>query len=188
MTMVRLISRSFAVEIKAPLPKGAALITPNHSSVLDILCFGEFGFKDIVFISRGWPLKVPFMGKYLRAAGSVVLDGVKSFEDVVKQTQKAFDKGLKVVIFPEGTRSTDGKVHRFRSGAFLLAQECGVPVIPAALKGLGSSIPKHCVIVRPSDIKLTLLEALMPFEKKDTSSLQMAKYVKEVIVKELEDS
>jgi 1-acyl-sn-glycerol-3-phosphate acyltransferase len=186
MTMVRLISKSFIVEIKTPLPKGAALITPNHSSILDILCFGEFGMKDIVFMSKGWPLKVPFMGKYLRAAGSVILDNVKTFEDLKAQAQKAFDKGLKVVIFPEGTRSTDGKVRRFHSGAFLLAQECNVPVIPAALKGLGGSIPKHRVIVRPSDIKLTLLEAVTPFEKGGTSALQMAKYVKKIIVKEME--
>lgn len=188
MSMVRVVSKSYSVEISAPLPKGGALIAANHSSVLDILCWGEFGLKDVVFISKGWPLKVPVMGKYLRRAGSVILDDAKSFEDLTLQTKKALGKGLKVVVFPEGTRSTDNKVHRFRSGAFLLAQECGVPVIPAALKGLGLAIPKHCVIVRPADVRLTLLEAVEPFEKGGVSSLNMAKYVKGLIIKELERS
>ncbi|MDR0953129.1 MAG: 1-acyl-sn-glycerol-3-phosphate acyltransferase [Elusimicrobiota bacterium] len=185
MAMVRFVSKSYKVEILGSLPSGGALIAANHSSILDILCWGEFGLKDVIFISKGWPLKVPVMGKYLRSAGSIVLEDNVSVENLKNEAQKAFDKGLKIVVFPEGTRSVDNKVHRFRSGAFLLAQECNVPVIPAALKGLGQAIPKHCVVVRPSDIKLTLLEAVAPFEKGDISALNMAKYVKNLIIKEL---
>jgi len=184
MFTVKFSADSYSVEIMPP-PPGGAIITPNHSSVLDIMCISQFGIRDFVFLTRGWPLRVPIMGRYLRAAGGQALEDADDFSALIAKVRSVFEKGLKLVIFPEGTRSADGQVRRFKSGAFALAQECGVPVIPAALKGLGQAIPKGKFWLRGSGIRLCLLAPVAPFEKADTSALQMAKYVKQLIAAKL---
>ncbi|WP_428898338.1 1-acyl-sn-glycerol-3-phosphate acyltransferase [Parelusimicrobium proximum] len=185
--VVKAASNSFEVVKKADIPPGPAVITPNHSSILDILCMSEFGMKDIVFAAKGWPFKVPFMGKYLSASGGIRTDNMESFAAFKAEAEKRFCKGLKIIIFPEGTRSKDGSVGRFRSGAFALAIDCGVPVIPVALKGLDKAIPKNGFWVSASDVRLTMLAPVSNYEKYGNNALKMAKYVKELIVKELEE-
>ena len=182
MFVIKLGCRSFKPEGK--LPAGAGIIAANHSSLLDVLCMSCFGAKDIVLLAKDWPFKVPVMGSYVKAMGNVRLGDM---EDVKRQIKTAFDKGLKVMIFPEGTRSADGRVRRFRSGAFMLARELGVPVIPVAIKGLGQSIPKNGVMIRRADIKISILAPVMPFEKGGMNALKMAKYVKQLIVDKLEE-
>jgi 1-acyl-sn-glycerol-3-phosphate acyltransferase len=188
MSVVKFSANSFVVEMEPP-PPGSAVVVANHSSILDILCISQFGLKDIVFLTRGWPLKVPVMGRYLRAGAGISLDAEdgEDFNALIAKVRSVFEKKLKLVIFPEGTRSADGSVHRFRSGAFALAQECGVTVIPAALKGLGRAIPKGKFLLTSSDIRLTLLAPVAPFTKEDMGALKMAKYVRQLITAKLEE-
>ncbi|MDR2735160.1 MAG: 1-acyl-sn-glycerol-3-phosphate acyltransferase [Spirochaetota bacterium] len=181
MFFVKIFAESYAVETM-PVPQGGAIITPNHSSILDILCMSQFGMRDMVFLARGWPFRVLVMGRLLRAAGGQALEEAENFSALAVKARAVFEKGLKLVIFPEGTRSPDGAVHRFRSGAFALAQECGVPIIPVAIKGLGQALPKGKYWPMVSGITLSLLA---PVENADTSALQFAKYVRHLIVEKL---
>lgn len=184
--VVRLSAKTFVAEKRVPLPEGGALLAANHSSILDILCFCEFGLKDVVFLAKGWPFKVPVMGSYVRAAGNIDLEKAGDFNGLKEKTAAALAKGLKVVVFPEGTRSADCKVHRFRSGAFALAAECDAPVYPVAIKGLGETIPKNGFWINSADIKLTLLPPVADWETGDTGALKMAKYVRRIIINELD--
>jgi 1-acyl-sn-glycerol-3-phosphate acyltransferase len=68
--------------------------------------------------------------------------GGGSYDALLAAARPALKAGRTVVIYPEGTRSTDGNIGEFRSGALRLARECGVPIVPVALTGTADVLPK----------------------------------------------
>ncbi|MDR1124088.1 MAG: 1-acyl-sn-glycerol-3-phosphate acyltransferase [Elusimicrobiota bacterium] len=188
--VVKRAAKSFTLEGARNIPAGAAVIAANHSSILDILCMAEFGREDIIFIMRGWPSKVPVMGAYARAAGNICLESSLDSGDALKAAAaRAFKKGLKIIVFPEGTRGPEGFLRRFHSGAFMLALDFKVPLVPVALKGLGGMIPKRGFWVNATDIKISALPPVENFTAPAGSApaLKMAQYVKTLIAKKLEE-
>jgi len=184
MTVVKFISKSFVVEFKEKNTDGPCVVVANHSSILDIVVFSSVNFKDAVFLSKGWPTRIPLMNKYLKAAGNVIFDENTSFEELCSLVQKAFDKNLKVIVFPEGTRSEDGTVKRFHKGAFLIAQKLGVPVLPVCVKGLDKTIKKNSVIVKSCDVKITVLEKI--FVPDEEQVLDITRKTRQLIAEEME--
>lgn len=81
------------------------------------------------------------------------------------------DRGYSVLIFPEGTRSRDGKLHPFRQGIGLLAQESRVPVVPAALIGLGEMRAKKARWFRSGKLKIHVSEAIAVKDETQPSDL-----------------
>ena len=124
------------------------------------------------------------MNKYLKAAGNVIFDENTSFEELCSLVQKAFNKNLKVIIFPEGTRSQDGTVKRFHKGAFLLAQKLGVPVLPICVKGLDKTIKKNSVIVRSCDVKIIVMNKI--FIQEESQVLDITRKTRQLIAEEKE--
>lgn len=68
--------------------------------------------------------------------------------------------GSSVVVFPEGTRSADGSLAPFREGAFRLAIDLGVDIVPLAIRGTESALPKHSLVFRPTQASVTVLPAI----------------------------
>lgn len=186
MGMVKFISKSFTVIYQEPLPKGPAIIVANHSSILDILCFSCLGLKNIVFIGKSWPFKIPFMGYCIKKAGNLITDGKTSFDNLLKQTKEVFKQDLKLVVFPEGTRSKNGKLSRFHTGAFALAQELNVPIIPVTIKGLGRTIKKGSFLVKPQDIKIIVMKSC--YISKEENRLLFARQLKEKMINTMEEN
>ena len=184
MTVVKFISKSFIVEFKEKDLDGHCIVAANHSSILDIVVFSSVNFKDAVFLSKGWPTRIPLMNKYLKAAGNVIFDENTSFEELCSLVKKAFDKNLKVIIFPEGTRSEDGTVKRFHKGAFLLAQKLGVPVLPICVNGLDKTIKKNSVVVRSCDVKITVMNKI--FIPNEEQVLDVTRKTRQLIAEEME--
>jgi 1-acyl-sn-glycerol-3-phosphate acyltransferase len=83
-----------------------------------------------------------FIASSLAGVLPVRRNGGGSFEAMLAAARPALEAGRTVVIYPEGTRSTNGSVAEFRSGALRLARECGVPVVPIALTGTADVLPK----------------------------------------------
>lgn len=183
---IKLISKSFVVEIKQEIKQGAGLIVSNHASILDIICFANFGLKDIVFFAKGWPLKIPLLKSYIKHGGSIIVKNDTTFEEIAAQAKKAFSKGLKLVVYPEGTRSKNEQVQRFHSGAFELAKKFNVPITVFALKGLGYTFAKNSFVAKPANIRLVLVKSF--FVQNDKRALNIAKEVKAMIIQELKEN
>ncbi|WP_424246120.1 1-acyl-sn-glycerol-3-phosphate acyltransferase [Elusimicrobium posterum] len=180
-------SKSFKVAAHDSLPQGPAVLVANHVSLLDMLVFSCFGIIDMVSVVKAWPFKVPVFGRYAKTMGNIRAEGAE-FTEVLKSAEDVFRQGLKLVVFPEGTRSTDGKVHRFRTGAFRIAAHYKVPVVPFAIDGLGRVMRKHTVMVHSEHVKLTMLKPFTIEENADdTTILKMAKYTKDLIEKEIRE-
>ena len=127
------------------IPRGKPLvIVSNHQGMGDIMmafCM-DLHFK---WISKAANFYVPCMGWFMYHAGYIPLRrGDKS--SILKCMARArwyLDRGVSVLFFPEGTRSKDGEVQAFKAGAFKLALEAGVDILPLGIAGTANALPKH---------------------------------------------
>jgi len=126
------IFRPFEVVGKENLISGPAMVCSNHSAMIDpFLIAISFGINDPVHVIAKIELfKVPLVSGFLQRMGMICVDrGINDIE-TIKESLGYLKKGEKVVIFPEGTRSSEYDVHAAKSGAVKLAERAGVPVIP----------------------------------------------------------
>ena len=127
---------------------GGCVVVANHSSHADtavLLAALPPTAKPVFVAAADYWFDVPvrrFVASSLAGVLPVRRSGGGSFEAMLAAARPALEAGRVVVIYPEGTRSTNGNVREFRSGALRLARECGVPVVPVALTGTADVLPK----------------------------------------------
>ncbi len=118
------------------LPKGGAVLAPNHGSVWDILvmCLVPMDFK---FIAKRQLSRAPILGQTLTLMGTYWVDRKSSGRDisVMKEVEEGLKAEVPVLIFPEGTRTKTGDLLPFKKGAFRLALQTGKPLVPVAILG-----------------------------------------------------
>lgn len=112
------------------------VITINHSNMVDIplLYWLPLNFR---WVSKREVFRTPFFGQFLVLHGDICIDRSSSgaMAKVIEQGKKWLGRGASVAIFPEGTRSKDGEIHRFKAGAFSLAKESGTAILPVVFHG-----------------------------------------------------
>jgi len=124
----------------------------NHQSTLDIFALLSSLRLPFKWVAKKELFSVPFLGWALKSGRNISLDrenpreGLKAMNEAV---QKIKD-GMNVVIFPEGTWSTNGELLPFKKGAFSLAVRTGVPIIPVGIIGTGRLQPEGCFIPKES--------------------------------------
>jgi len=128
--------------------KGGCVVVANHSSHADtavLLAALPPAAQPVFVAAADYWFDVPvrrFIAGSLAGVLPVRRSGGGSFEAMLAAARPALQAGRVVVIYPEGTRSMNGAVGEFRSGALRLARECGVPVVPIALTGTADVLPK----------------------------------------------
>jgi 1-acyl-sn-glycerol-3-phosphate acyltransferase len=137
----------WSVEVRGQehIPAGRPLVVvSNHQGVGDIMMAFtlDLHFK---WISKAANFYVPCMGWFMYHAGYIPLRrGTKSsILRCMARARKYLDDGVSVLFFPEGTRSTDGRVGSFKAGAFKLAIDGGFDILPVAITGTFDALPKH---------------------------------------------
>lgn len=113
------------------------VIVLNHNSMVDIisLYFVPLNFR---WVSKREVFRIPFIGGLLMLHGDIAIErgrGAESMRKVIRDGRTWLSRGVSVAMFPEGTRSKDGEMHRFKQGAFVLAKEAGVAILPVVLDG-----------------------------------------------------
>ena len=121
------------------------VIVINHNTVIDIptLYYLPLNFR---WVSKREVFKVPFFGQYLVLHGDICIDrgrATEALEQMVRKGKEWISRGASIAIFPEGTRSKDGEIHRFKAGAFTLAREAGVDILPVVMDGTRTLIRKN---------------------------------------------
>lgn len=176
---IRLASKSFKVE-SAPRPKGSCIVAANHASALDLYTISAFGFDNVLYITKGWVFKLPFFRYVMNGAGYI--DAQKTPpEQMLALCRKAAEDGCDIVLFPQGSRKNPQA--RFKSGAFYLAQQLDLPIVPVALKGTQDMLPAGSFTIKAADI---VLKSFGPVYPKDFNGeighLRMAQAVKKQIM------
>ena len=118
-------------------PNERYVITFNHNSMVDILTPYKI---PLVFkwVSKREVYYIPFIGRLLFFHGDIVINRASAKEAMQLVHEKGkmwLSKGASIAIFPEGTRSKDGEIHNFKAGAFILAKDAGVPILPVVVEG-----------------------------------------------------
>ncbi|WP_426512214.1 lysophospholipid acyltransferase family protein [Dactylosporangium sp. McL0621] len=162
---------------RARLPwRGPAVLVANHASLIDIIVLFAL-FRPFKWVSKQEIFKLPFIGWNMRLNGYVALR--RGDRDSVRSMMAACDRllaaGCPIMMFPEGSRTPDGELQRFKDGAFELARRHGVPVLPIAVHGTGRALPKHGLILRDRiDARVEVLPALDPSSFADLAALRDA--------------
>ncbi|HLN20503.1 MAG TPA: lysophospholipid acyltransferase family protein [Bacteroidales bacterium] len=138
------------IEGREKATKGSTyVIISNHQSLLDILVINCLGY-NFRWISKIENSAVPFLGWYLKMAGYITVDrnNDESKAIMLAKAYNSLRNGTSVMIFPEGTRINGEQPGYFKRGAFQLAIEAKVPILPVILDGTGNILPKHGIIVK----------------------------------------
>jgi 1-acyl-sn-glycerol-3-phosphate acyltransferase len=138
------------VEGRERLPwHGAAVLVSNHASLADILVL--FGlYRPFKWVSKASNFRLPFIGWNMRLNRYVPLvrGDPESIGRMMAACEAWLDRGIPVLLFPEGTRSVDGQLKAFKDGAFRLAMAKGYPLFPIVLSGTADVLPKHGLVLR----------------------------------------
>ncbi len=129
--------------------RGPAVLVANHLSMVDILVLYGL-YTPFKWVSKAELFKVPLLGWNM-----VLNDYVRlkrgdrdSIRAMMQHCREHLAKGSPVLLFPEGTRSATGRLQVFKDGAFCLAKEASVPLIPIAMTGTHDTLPKHGLVLR----------------------------------------
>lgn len=145
----------------------AYVFVANHQGAYDI--FSIYGYLNHNF---RWMMKsglrsIPLVGYACERSQQIYVD--KSSPSALKRTmsraESLLSKGMSIVVFPEGARTFDGKVRQFKRGAFTLAQEFNLPVVPVTIDGAYSVLPRTAKLPRPGHIHLTIHKPILPGEQ-----------------------
>ena len=125
--------------------KKSYVIVLNHNTVIDIptLYYIPLNFR---WVSKREVFKTPFFGQYLILHGDICINrgrATAALEQMIHQGKEWISRGASIAIFPEGTRSKDGEIHRFKAGAFTLAKGAGAEILPVVLDGTKTLIKKN---------------------------------------------
>jgi len=156
----------------------AQLVVANHESWIDVPALFRGLPVPLHFLAKRELAAVPFLGWYMRAMGMVFVErgARRRAARSVAHAAELLASGRTVVSFPEGTRSRDGRLRPFKSGAFGAAISSGAPVVPVALVGSGRVLPPGGFRVRPGTIEVRVGAPIdpAPFAPDDRAGLARA--------------
>jgi putative phosphoserine phosphatase/1-acylglycerol-3-phosphate O-acyltransferase len=138
----------------------------NHQSGLDSILMLKLLRRDLTGVAKKEIRSNPVFGPLFAAAGVVFVDRANSAKaiDALRPAVEALRHGRSLVISPEGTRSTTTRVGRFKKGAFHMAMQAGVPIVPVVFRNVLDALPKNALVVRPATIEAVVLP---PVETRD---------------------
>ncbi|MGV3612964.1 MAG: 1-acyl-sn-glycerol-3-phosphate acyltransferase [Fluviicola sp.] len=139
--------------------RNPSIITPNHTSFLDILVVLMLHPKTIIMVKK-WVYNSPIFAPFIRYGGYLFAEeGADGSLDEIKER---INQGYSLVIFPEGTRSADGEIKRFHKGAFYISKELNIPIQPLLILGNHEVNPKNDLIINQGQILIKPLDRLYP--------------------------
>jgi 1-acyl-sn-glycerol-3-phosphate acyltransferase len=127
-----------------------AIYMSNHESGIDILLLLLAIRQDVRFLAKRALFFVPFMGWSMWLAGFVPVDRRRTdrAKEVLSELESRLAKGTSILVFPEGTRSRDGRLGPFKKSGFLTALKSGVPIVPVGVSGARAVLGAQGMVVR----------------------------------------
>jgi len=169
-------------------PKRQYVFIVNHQSNIDIpVLIQSLPAFQLRWIAKKELLWVPLFGWAMWASKHIAVDRSNRFHALegLKRARKHMQAGISLVVFPEGTRSTDGKLLPFKRGGFLLAAKTQTPIVPVTINGSGPILPKGDWRIRGGQIEVRVGEPLFIENYRPGSLRGLSARVQELIGKNL---
>ena len=169
-------------------PQKSYIFVANHQSMFDI--FLIYGYLNAKFkwIMKQEIRKTPLLGKACESMGHIFVDRSSPMR-AQKSLEEAKDRLLQgsnsVFLFPEGTRSANGKIGRFKRGAFTIARDLHLPIIPVTISGAYNVLPKNGWYITPGKITMTIHQPIDTTNLSDDNLNEMIDQVKNTIESKL---
>lgn len=136
-----------------------AILIANHASFLDIMIMLMHHPKAVIMVKE-WVYKSPLYGWVIRYANYLFME--EGPEANLEQARELVKDGYSIIIFPEGTRSDDGKVKRFHKGAFYLAEQLNLSIQPVFIHGAGYVSPKNELVIKHGPVNVGIQPRIHP--------------------------
>jgi 1-acyl-sn-glycerol-3-phosphate acyltransferase len=137
-------------------PRGPYIFIANHQSLYDIPIVFVSLPHQVRIIAKQSLGRIPFVGWHLHRTGHVLVDRTHPERSILSRWKALLTSGLSLIVFPEGTRSIDGRVGRFKAGSFLLAIQAHVPIVPLSIVGSLDVMKKGRLRVEPGEVTLVV--------------------------------
>lgn len=149
------------VEVKGHenISKGQSYVfVANHQGAYDIFAIYGYLGHNFRWMMKKSLEKIPLVGFSCKVSGHIMVDNSspRAIKETMQTAEKRLAGGMSVVVFPEGSRTPDGHLHRFKRGAYTLATEFNLPVVPLTIDGAYHVLPRTKVLPRWGKITLTI--------------------------------
>ena len=162
-------------------PRGTYVFVANHQSIYDIpVLFWSLDF-ELRILAKASLGSFPFLGWHLARTGHVLVDRKNPGADLFRQVRGLMQAGYSLFVFPEGTRSVDGSLARFRAGTFMMAIEAGLPVVPVAVDGSRFVMPKGQLTTSPGHVRVRVLDPIATAGRRPEEARAFARQVQDAI-------
>lgn len=160
-------------------PKKAYVMVMNHNSGFDIFAAYKIPL-NFRWVSKREVFRVPFMGPLLTIHGDIPIErgnATKAMAKVLRLGKLWISRGATIAIFPEGTRSKTGEINRFKAGAFTLAKEAGVEILPVVMTGTNEYFRKGWLVNWHNRVAIRVLK---PVSVEEVAAKEVAELSTEV--------
>jgi 1-acyl-sn-glycerol-3-phosphate acyltransferase len=183
-TIARLAGALVTVEGGQQLSKETSYIfAANHLSQFDIFALQGYLEVDFRWLAKKELFAIPVFGAAMRMVGYIPVDrsrGRQALESINEAAER-IAAGTSVIIFPEGTRSKDGKLHSFKAGAMVLAIKAGVPIVPVAINGSYKVLPKGRLLAQPGPVTIRIGTPIETKGLKSSDKKELAERLQEEV-------
>ena len=169
--------------------KGACVMVANHLSLVDILVLFRL-FTHFKWVSKVENFRVPWIGWNMHLNGYIPLKrgDRASVEQMMQRCEQTLAEGNPIMMFPEGTRSPDGRMRAFKPGAFELALATRTPIQPIVIRGTANALPKRGFVLQGRHpISLTVLDPLPPESFEGATVEELTDRVRSLIAEHLQE-
>lgn len=158
---INIIGMEIEVEGFENIPDKTCVFMGNHQSILDIPVMRYSTQRTLDFMAKKELAKAPLIGYWITHVKSVTIDrdNVREGMKAINQAVNNIKDGYNFTIFPEGTRSKDGKIHEFKKGSVKIATKSKAPIVPVAIKGTSACFEDSKEFV-PGKVKVIFGEAI----------------------------
>lgn len=191
-TWSRLILRTTGVHVDVAglerlVPGRTYLFAANHQSIYDIpILFWSLPYQ-LRIIAKESLGRFPFLGWHLRRAGHMLVDRKRpDLAAIFSWVSRLSSSGLSLIVFPEGTRSRDGRVGRFKGLSFYLALEAGMPVVPLSVVGSRHVMLKGRLATCPGRVRLVVHDPIDTSGLSGTDPKAFAERVRQIVAPDAE--
>lgn len=147
--------------------KTSYIFVANHQGAFDIFAIYGFLNHNFKWLMKKSLEKIFMVGAACRNAHHIFVDesNMGAIKQTIRQAEETLKDGMSLVIFPEGSRTWDGKMIPFKRGAFMLASEFNLPVVPLTIEGCFDRLPRYTYNITPGTITIRIHEPILPGPK-----------------------